>query len=224
MEARNKNILIGGLLAIVLVMAVGYAAFATNLQINGTAEITSSWDVHFNSSAQVSGDVDPTKTFSGGQLPTGTLTYASGDAPLSATVSASLNQPGDQVVFTLRIINAGTLPAIAATPTLSGASFTIDGMVATQGHIKFTVAGPSTSTPLAANNGTTTMTVTAEFIDTNEAVAAHCDGAAGATEEACEDAGGTWVPATEGTTGNMTGETSGDLTITLNYTQYVANN
>ena len=28
---KNKNILIGGLLAIVLIMAVGYAAFATQL-------------------------------------------------------------------------------------------------------------------------------------------------------------------------------------------------
>ena len=80
MNAQNKNILIGGLLAIVLVMAVGYAAFATQLNITGTASITSNWDVHFNKTAQVAGDVVPAKNFSGGSLPTGTITYGNGDA------------------------------------------------------------------------------------------------------------------------------------------------
>ena len=34
--------------AVVFVMAVGYAAFAQLLTINGTASIDSSWDVHFD--------------------------------------------------------------------------------------------------------------------------------------------------------------------------------
>ena len=36
---HNKNILIGGLIAIVVVMVSGYAAFATQLNINGTAKV-----------------------------------------------------------------------------------------------------------------------------------------------------------------------------------------
>ena len=217
MNAQNKNILIGGLLAIVLVMSVGYAAFATQLNINGTATITSTWDVHFNSAAQVAGDVTPAKTFAGGSLPSGTLTYASGDKPLSATIHADLNQPGDTVTFTLRIINAGSLNATAATPTLSGTGLTINGLVATKNNIKFTVTTPSPN-PLPHTTGNTaTMTVVAEFIDT---VAAHCTGYTGGsaptTPGDCTTAGGTWVPAT---TGNMTGYSSGDLTISINYTQ-----
>ena len=46
MESKHKNALIVALVAVVLVMAVGYAAFAQNLIINGSAEITSTWDVH----------------------------------------------------------------------------------------------------------------------------------------------------------------------------------
>ena len=48
MESKNKNILIASLLAVVLVMAVGYAAFVQQLTISGTAEITSTWNVHFD--------------------------------------------------------------------------------------------------------------------------------------------------------------------------------
>ena len=46
METKHKNALIGALLAVVFVMAVGYAAFAQQLTINGSASISSSWDVH----------------------------------------------------------------------------------------------------------------------------------------------------------------------------------
>ena len=45
MESKHKNALIGALLAVVFVMAVGYAAFAQQLTINGSAEINSSWDI-----------------------------------------------------------------------------------------------------------------------------------------------------------------------------------
>ena len=231
MNSQNKNILIGGLLAIVLVMAVGYAAFATQLNITGTASISSNWDVHFDKAACTgytdqagcAANVAAAKTFAGGSLPTGTLFYGSGNAPLTATVHADLNQPGDSVTFTLDIINAGSLNATAAAPTLSGTGFTINGLTATKGNIKFTVTAPATN-PLPHTTGnTTTMTVKAEFIDTHEAVEAHCEDYDGqtapATEEACTTANGTWVPAQAATTGNTQAQNSGELTIALNYTQ-----
>ena len=62
MEGKNKNILIGTLLAVVFVMAVGYAAFAQQLTINGTATINSSWDVHFDQTKTTgSGVIDASK-------------------------------------------------------------------------------------------------------------------------------------------------------------------
>ncbi len=210
METRQKNILIAGLLAIVLVMAVGYAAFATQLQITGSAQITSNWDVHFDKAAQVNADIAPS-TPAVGIAPSGTLTYGNGDKPLTAQLHADLNQPGDYIIFTLRIINGGTLSAVAAAPTLSGNDFTINGLTATQGHVKFTVTAPSTST--LAPGGTTTMTVRADFVDT---VAASCSDGISTTQEACTNNNGTWTPAS---TGNMEMEETGTLNITINYSQ-----
>ena len=46
MEDMHKTSVIMVLLAVVLIMAIGYAAFAQQLTINGSAEISSSWDVH----------------------------------------------------------------------------------------------------------------------------------------------------------------------------------
>ena len=44
METKGRNIIIGTLLAAVAIMAVGYAALAQTLQINGTATISSNWN------------------------------------------------------------------------------------------------------------------------------------------------------------------------------------
>ena len=41
----GRNIIIAALLVAVLTMSIGYAAFATTLNINGNAEITGTWDV-----------------------------------------------------------------------------------------------------------------------------------------------------------------------------------
>ena len=62
MEIKHKTALIGGLLAIVVVMAVGYAAFSQALIINGSASIDSNWQISdylsasFNASLTSPGD------------------------------------------------------------------------------------------------------------------------------------------------------------------------
>ncbi len=98
---KHKNIVIGLLLAVVLVMAVGYAAFATQLTINGTANITSTWDVRIKSitamtpvgdASNVSTTVDP-------------------DSGLTATFEANLVSPGDQITYSISVENAGSLDA-----------------------------------------------------------------------------------------------------------------
>lgn len=159
---NNKNVFIGALLAIVVVMAVGYAAFASQLNINGTASVTSSWNVAFDTTKTSA--VTPTSGLSGATAPTGTISFGNSQ---TATVSANLNQPGDKVVFTLTIKNTGTLKAKLGAPTLTGTSCTVNGLTctSTSGHIKFTVTNP-VSTSLAAGTGTTTMTVTAEYPNT----------------------------------------------------------
>ena len=42
---KKNNIIITFLIAIVCIMAITYAAFSTTLNINGTANIDSNWDI-----------------------------------------------------------------------------------------------------------------------------------------------------------------------------------
>ena len=145
METKNKNALIGGLLAIVFVMAVGYAAFATQLNINGTANIISKWDVHI-------------KSITAG-TPVGTATSKSatvGTDKLSATFETDLVAPGDSLTYTVEVENGGTLPA-----KLSEISFEQTESNA----IAYSYSGIQTNDTLAAG-ATTTFTVTVTYKDT----------------------------------------------------------
>lgn len=164
---KNKNIIIGALICIVVIMAVAYAAFAQTLRISGSASINSNWNVAFDTSktSSTSGVIAKTTGFSGGTAPDATLSY--GGNGQSATISATLRQPGDKVVFTLTIKNTGTIAAKLGTPSVSGTNCSTSGLTCTtsSGHIKFTVGNPASSS-LAASTGTTTITVTAEFPNT----------------------------------------------------------
>jgi len=44
-ETKKRNVIIGSLCAVLLLMVVGYAAFSTALNINGTANISSTWNI-----------------------------------------------------------------------------------------------------------------------------------------------------------------------------------
>lgn len=167
---KNKNFIIGALLAILIVMGIGYAAFSSVLTINGSANINSSWNVAFDTTktTNVSGVISKTTGFSGGTAPDGTVSYdGSGQ---TANINATLRQPGDKVTFNLTIKNTGTIAAKLGTPSISGTNCTPSGLTCTtsSGHIKFTVGNPASSS-LAASTGTTTITVTAEFPNTTVA-------------------------------------------------------
>ena len=56
----KKKILIIILSIVILSMAIGYSAFSTLLNINGTAEITTSWDVEITNvvTSEKIGDAD----------------------------------------------------------------------------------------------------------------------------------------------------------------------
>lgn len=101
---KNKNALIGGLLAIVFVMAVGYAAFATQLNINGTANITSTWDVHIE-------NVVASNTVGTASSKSITPDFTTAEKTLTASFTTELVAPGDAVTYTVTVKNGGTLDA-----------------------------------------------------------------------------------------------------------------
>ena len=158
MNAQNKNILIGGLLAIVLVMAVGYAAFATQLNINGTATITSTWNVSIYSITA--------GTPTGGALdvPYDATTAPSGTHKVSDTVaqfSATLQSPGDSITYTVVIKNTGTIPA--ALDSIAWADSSVaTGTSASPIEYSYEWASGEDGN-VAANNDTATLYVTVTY-------------------------------------------------------------
>ncbi len=167
MESKHKNALIGALLAVVFVMAVGYAAFAQTLTINSTANITeekTNWNVHFDTSKkESSGAVVANMGTGGATPPAGTIEYD--DEGHTATLNATLNQPGDTVEFTLTIMNEGNVTAILDEPKVTanggGEDTNPADLVVKKGNIIFTVTPANPDS--IAKGATATMTVTATF-------------------------------------------------------------
>ncbi len=98
-KRKKNNIIIGGLCAIVLLMAVGYAAFASQLKINGTSSIGSEWKVLITdiTSGSIVGGA------SNAEEPTHTAT--------TATFKTNLVSPGDSITYTVTVENQGTIDA-----------------------------------------------------------------------------------------------------------------
>ena len=94
---KKKNMIIGGLLAVVFLLSVGYAAFATSLNISGTAN-TSSWIIKITNIRE--------KTHTGGAD-----TENTSFTDLSASFSSTLTQPGDSVTYEVTVENQGNIDA-----------------------------------------------------------------------------------------------------------------
>ena len=98
-ETRKRKIIIFSLIGILLLMAVGYAAFQTNLDVKGNSQITSNWDVEIINvkEGEKAGLAESAKT------PTWTKTEAS--------METNLYQKGDSMSYIVTIENKGTFDA-----------------------------------------------------------------------------------------------------------------
>ena len=164
MESKHKNALIVALLAVVLVMAVGYAAFAQQLTINSTATIEEStdgkqnWKVAF---VRNTDDVQETAGAAGSTPEGGTITF---DNDYLATINAQLDAPGDSIVYTFTVQNMGTIKASLTAPKISLTGAGEDGnaseTIVEYNNITFEVSSLQGSSTLAPNDEVT-FTVTA---------------------------------------------------------------
>ena len=145
MEDMHKSSIIMVLLAVVFVMAIGYAAFSQQLTINGTASIDSSWDVHIEDIA-----------VNGTTLDGNNVSATVGDDKLSASFQAELVSPGSSVTYDVTVKNGGTLNA-----KLESITCTDDNNDA----IEYSYAG-ITQNDVINVDGTQTFTVTVKFNDT----------------------------------------------------------
>ena len=99
-KRKKNNIIIGSLLAVVLLMAVGYAAFSSVLNISGTGSITSSWNIKITN-VEVSNIVGDASDGEG-------TTFED----LTATINSNLVSPGDSITYDVTVRNDGSLDAI----------------------------------------------------------------------------------------------------------------
>ena len=142
MEDTHKSTIIMILLALVLLMAIRYAAFAQRLNINGSTQISSSWDVHIE-------DISVNSELQNGQ----NINASVGENNLSATFEAELIEPGSSVTYDITVRNAGTLDA------------KLDSIVFTNSNneaIQYSYAGISESDVIEAGQ-TQTFTITVKF-------------------------------------------------------------
>ncbi len=101
MKTKNKNLLLVILLIAVVGMAIGYAALSQQLVINGTANITTEWDVH------IEGITASSDNAANGATDTTTPTYTA----TSATFDVNLAYPGASASYTVYVKNGGTIGA-----------------------------------------------------------------------------------------------------------------
>ena len=169
---NNKSILIGGLLAVVVLMAVGYAAFSSNLKISGTSNISTSWNISIT-------DIT-TSNKVGSASVSGTPEHSG----LTASFNTNLVLPGDSITYNIKVENKGNLNAKLNKITLkkdnnSAILFETSGIkegdVLKQGayttlSIKVTYSNSVTSQP---TNLDASLTVTLDFVQS--------DGSSGST-------------------------------------------
>ena len=173
MDKKKKNLLIGGLLAVVLLLAVGYAAFATNLNINGTSSIDSRWDVHIKDN----GVSVKSSTMA-------TNVNAQKDSQLTASFECNLTDPGVSTIsYDVIVENSGTFGAKLSSITLTGTTAYIDAttegievgdVIAAGGEdtLTVTVSYKNVSTVPTGEDATANITVTLNYIqDDGSAVA-----------------------------------------------------
>ena len=138
---KSKKIIMITMCCLICVMAIGYAAFATNLTINGTANITSTWKVLFTKIEEVS----KTSGVTINKVPTAEGT--------NATFNVDLKSPGDKIIYKITVANQGTLDAIINDITASETG---------SDAIKFEISGIKKGDKLA-KSATTTFNVTISY-------------------------------------------------------------
>lgn len=167
----SKNMVIGMLCAVVCIMAVAYAAFSTSLTVTTTATVASNWCVRIK---EVSCPADEKKPVAGGAADSVTAEVVA-KSDLSAEISMSFRQPGDQATCTVTYENCGDLNATISHSVQKkiGAADWASEVVSDSGvaefntsndGIEFYVSGLQTQ-PLGKNNQTVQVTIRGKYLD-----------------------------------------------------------
>lgn len=137
---RKKSLVIIAMIIAVITMAIGYAAFQTQLKINGTGSITSTWNISIT---------NLTSAATGAAYNVSTPSYTA----TTASFNVGLKKPGDKMTFTVTIKNGGTVDAIIDT---------IDTKATGSNVIIYTISGIQAKSRLAGG-ASKSFTIVVEF-------------------------------------------------------------
>lgn len=102
-KTKSRSVIIA-LIVVLLALAIGYAAFSSNLTINGTVTANGDWDVKFQSTAlKTTGGVTADTKY-------GSATVG-GTNSETITANVTLAYPGDGVILEAVVVNEGNVPA-----------------------------------------------------------------------------------------------------------------
>lgn len=104
-KREQRNYIIIALCGVLVLMGIGYAAFSNLLKINGTANISNSWNIEITNIRGVNdSDVTNNEAYDKAN-PT------VGSDKVSATFSTGLIKPGDTRVYEVEVTNKGSVDA-----------------------------------------------------------------------------------------------------------------
>ena len=142
LNRTQRNYIIIGLCAILLIMVVGYAAFQSQLKISGTSNIVSNFLVKII-------NIEVSNIVGGAQDKSEVTTHTD----TTATFGTTLQSPGDSITYNITIENQGTIDAVLKTITKTDTS---------NSAILFTISGVNEGAPLNAGE-LVTMQVTVTY-------------------------------------------------------------
>ncbi len=103
-ERRTKALVVVVLLIVVAGLTIAFAALSTTLNINGTAYLDAAkWGIRFENLSS------PTKI--GSATTTGTAKIEEAKSAEISNINVNLSTPGDKVVYTVDLVNEGTINA-----------------------------------------------------------------------------------------------------------------
>ena len=176
-EREMKTLVIAALVISVVAIGVGFAAFSTTLQINGTATVNTAdktWDVRFEKIEKTAestaglGSSEPTIT--DGSAGVNTTKTAIG------TITAAFTAPKQKLQYKITVKNAGTYDAkltAASIPTLDTITVTGTGDAAetdaanVKKHLKFSFTKADKS-PVTPETDTLAAGTTQDYLYTIE--------------------------------------------------------
>ena len=106
LNKTQRNYIIMGLCAILVIMGVGYAAFQSQLKISGTSSVSSNFAVKIT-------DITVSSQNGGAADKPGVTTHTD----TTATFGVTLQSPGDSITYDIRIENQGSIDAVLKTIT-----------------------------------------------------------------------------------------------------------